>query len=244
MREFSFLKYHTVYSCGGDIKKELAPEACFEYVFKNVEDNFNVTYQVIIYLGTDYSKKTHKSNACLFSRKEVYNYLKLLKTLYPIKISVKNYTKDGSYDRLLVTLHIEKVPMTFHKYALAWLRYTYEFPYNVLLKDVYELKKDPIFRFESIANLINLTIGCYCEYLRSVHQIPSNQVSIKMKLKEVKERIKEVDRLNDIYRRLEDKKNSIPKNINGFSVNDIEYWTNGFEDRKPIYINVYKDIKK
>lgn len=244
MKEFSFLDYHTVYSCKGDLKEELSPKACFGYVFREVKDTSKVTYQVIIYLGTDYSKNTHKSNACLFSKKEVYNHLRLLKSLYPINISVKNYTRDGDYERLLVTLHIEKVPGAFHKYALTWLRYTYEFPYNVLLKDAYELKKDPMFKFESIANLFNLTIGCYCQEPMEIHQIPVNGISTRMKIVELREKIKQIERLNAIYFTLRQKYKCIPKIISGYNVNDAEYWTEEFEIRKPIYLDVYKEIKK
>ena len=40
-------------------------------------------------------------------------------------------------------LRLNNVPPTFHKYVLTWLRYTYEFPYNVFLKDAYNLKSIP-----------------------------------------------------------------------------------------------------
>lgn len=222
----------------------MAREWCFSYVFGAVRDNNDVVYKVVLYNGTDYAQKEHKSNACIFSKREIRKHLNLLKSLYPFEFSIKDYPKRDNYDRTLVTLKVKNVPATFHKYVLTWLRYTYEFPYNVLLKDAYILKKDPTFRFESIANLFNLAIGCYCEYPRDIHQIPCNQVSVRMKLSEVRERIKMVNRLNDIYKKLKSKKLMVPKEINGYSVNDMEYWAEGFEQRKSIYMTVYKEMKK
>lgn len=244
MKEFSFLDYWTEYSCEGSISKDMKREWCFSKVFNEVQDKSNVKYQVVLYKGTDYSKEKHASNACLFTKKEIRKHLKILKSIYPLTYSVTDYDKRDNYERIVVELSIKEVPATFHKYALTWLRYTYEYPYNVLLKDAYSLKKDPVFRFESIANLFNLAIGCFCDNPSDIHQIPTNCVSKRMKVSEVRERIREVNRLNSIYARLKAKVKQVPTKINGFSVTDVEYWNEGFDQRKPIYMDVYKDIRK
>lgn len=244
MKEFKFLDYCTEYSCKGDLKKEMNREGCFGYVFDNIEDNSDVVYNILLYKGVNYSKKKHFSNACLFTKKEIRNHLRLLKIMYPFSYSVRDYGKKDGFDVILVQLHLKDVPGTFHKYILTWLRYTYEYPYNVLLKDAYLLRKDSTFRFESIANLFNLTIGCFCDNPRDIHQIPRNQVSIRMKVSDIKERIKKVYFLSDIYEKLRSKNDIVPKSIGNYSVEDIEYWETGFETRKPIYMKVYKDIKR
>lgn len=245
MKEFKYLDYHTEYSCDGDLNKHMASEACFSYVFGHVHDNDHVKYKIILYKGIEFSKNNHRSNACLFGKKEIRNHLALLKSLYPFHYKVLDCKKEGKkYDRIEVFLELDNVPATFHKYILTWLRYTYEFPYNVILKDAYALKKDSEFRFESIANLFNLVMGCYCNNPREIHQIPLNVVSVPMKLSEVREKIQKVGILNDIYEKLKAKKDTIPKTIGKYTISDIEYWENGFEVRKPIYMKVYKEIKR
>lgn len=213
---------------------------CFGYVFGAVENNSSVKYRVVLYMGTRYSAEQHKSNACIFTKQEVRNHLKLLKSLYPLQYSVRDYRDKDGYKRLLVTLNIENTPATFHKYALTWLRYLYEFPYNVLLRDAYTLKKERTFRFESIANLFNLTLSCYCHNSREIHQIPVNAITERLKIADIKRRIKRVEQLNDIYKQKEEKFLQIPENIQNFSVEDIEYWDSGFEERKPIYMEIQK----
>ena len=246
MKEFQYLDYCTEYSCEGDLVKEMDKEACFGYVFNRIDTGHNVKYRVILYSGTEFSKNEHQSNACLFTKREVRRHLLLLKSLYPFHYKVSDYKADDDvkYNRIEVFLELSDVPPTFHKYILTWLRYTYEYPYNVILKDVYALKKDPTFRFESISNLFNLVIGCFCSNPRDIHQIPRNQVSTPMKLAEVREKIQKVKHLNDIYQKLRAKKDTIPKKIGEYNTRDIEYWRDGFEVRKPIYMKVYKEIKR
>lgn len=214
--------------------------ACFSYVFNEVKSNSSVKYRIVLYMGTKYSAKQHKSNACIFTKQEVRNHLKLLKSLYPLQYSVRDYGDKNGYKRILVTLNIENTPATFHKYALTWLRYLYEFPYNVLLRDAYTLKKERTFRFESIANLFNLTLSCYCRNPRDIHQIPSNSIIQRLKLADIKRRIKQVNLLHDIYEDGDKKSLQIPKKIQDFSVEDIEYWNVGFEERKPIYMEIQR----
>lgn len=246
MKEFKYLDYWTEYSCEGAIVKKMGREACFGYVFNHIGAGYSVKYRIILYSGIEFSKREYQSNACLFTKREIRRHLLLLKSLYPFHYRVSDYKADDKvkYDRIEVFLELNDVPPTFHKYILTWLRYTYEYPYNVILKDAYALKKDPTFRFESISNLFNLVIGCFCSNPRDIHQIPRNQISVPMKLAEVRNRIQEVNHLNDIYKKLKAKKDTIPETIGKYGVRDIEYWRDGFEVRKPIYMKVYKEIKR
>lgn len=243
MNEFKYLDYCTIYSCQGDLNKEFCKEACFGHVFNSVRDNSNVTYEIQMYKGTDFCSKEHKSNACIFDMDFAHKHINLLNELYPIKFTIKDYDENS----VLVTLIIEGqgIPRSFHKYALTWVRYLYEYPYNVILHDAYKLKDEPEFKDESIANLFNLGIGCFCNYPRDIHQIPLNQVTEKLSIDRIRERLTEINRLNDIYHVLYSKTKTIPEksNICNYSVYDLEYWLNdeAFEkERKPIYLEIYK----
>lgn len=242
MNDFRYVDYDTVYSCSGELIQNLSHRACFGYVFRSdITIKSDIKYTVVLYRGLDYCKENGKSNACLFSIKEVRNHLRSLKSLY--KFHYRVTSEEDEYPKIIVHLRLNNVPPTFHKYVLTWLRYTYEFPYNVFLKDAYNLKSIPEFRFESISNIFNLVLGCYCNDLRIIHQVPHNFVSKPLKISELKERIKEVKELNNIYRALNPKNETIPKKIGEYDVCDIEYWESGFDSRKPVYLEVYNKIK-
>lgn len=244
MREFDFLDYCTEYSSEGSINKEMNREACFGKIFRNVNSHSSVKYKIILYSGVEFAKTYRMSNACIFSKQEIRNHLKLLKSLYPIHYSVRDDKGESKFKRFIVTLRIENTPSAFHKYALTWIRYLYEFPYNMILRDAYYLKKESIFRFESIANLFNVVLSGYCSTPREIHQIPTNSIVERMKIAEVKNRLKSVIALNNIYNKVDEKSIYIPTKIQNFSIKDIEYWDNGFEDRKPVYIEIYKKQKR
>ena len=68
-----------------------------------------------------------------------------------------------------------------------------------------------------------------------------------MKVKELREKIKEVKRLNYIYEGLRHNRRLIKGKVGDLSIMDIEFWESNklFEDeRKPVYMDTYKDIKK
>lgn len=261
MNNFWYLDYHTEYSCEGDIYHSLEANACFSYVFKNsYSDNMSVDYSVILYKDTKLADEYHKSNACFLTKNQLENHLKQAQILYPFKFAVHDLTNyhqvdddynncDECWNVYKVDLKLENVPGTFHKYLLTWLRYTYEFPYNVLLLDAYKLKNEDCFRFTSIANIFNLVLGCYCDKeLNGLHQVPEDNALVEfLKTKDLREKLSDIRKLNTIYKALKYKREMIPESINNLSIRDIEYWNDNklYEEfRKPIYLKTYKDIYK
>jgi hypothetical protein len=246
MKDFQYLDYHTEYSCKGDFEKQMKREYCFSLAFnKTNRDSVSEEYIIILYKGIEFCKKTHNSNACLFTKQQIRNHLKQAQEIYPFKYRVteiSNWKNRGTVFRVHLTL--KDVPGTFHKYILTWLRYMYEYPYNVLLCDAYKLKTEKCFRYSSISNLFNLVLGSYCRNPRSIHQITENNISKKMSKKELQVKLKNVRELNDIYLKLGDKKSTIPGEALGKTISDIEYWKNNeiFNTyRKPVYMKVYKE---
>lgn len=243
MKEFEFLNYCTTYKVAGTINGSYKFAACFSQVFSFLEDteldynDISITYTITLYKGLDYLTKHNANNACFLSKYELRNHLRILRSIYPINYKVLDHD-DNTYK---VILKIEGCPKIFHKYALTWVRYAYEFPYNVLLQDVHKLKLLPIFRFESIFNLLHITISCYA-IDRSIHQIPSNNTCGILTTKEIKDRLPYLGCLNDIFS-IKNSKKYIPNNIDGFCLKDMPYWEFGFEERKPIYLEKYKKVK-
>lgn len=240
MNEFKFLDYYTKYSCKGTINKKLSATYCFADIFKRVTSHSKIEVSVYLFKGLEQTKYS-RSNACFFSLKEIKNHIKILQNLCSFSFSVKE--TDKAY---IVTLNLKDLLPIYHKYILTWVRYLYEYPYNVLLKDTYKLKRTiPTFRYQSIATLFNVTLSCYPEYLRSVHHIPYlRNLAVRYSTAKLKQILnQDIDQLNNIYLY---KENTfvLPSSLDDYTVTDIEYWEMGFEERLPVYMNTYKLLNK
>lgn len=251
MNDFQFLDYHTEYSCKGAFEKEMDVEACFSFVFGQTgKENISEEYEVILYKGTAFSREHHNSNSCLFTKKQIRNHLKQAQGIYPFDFHITEAAewRDG-YSVFKIHLKLTNVPGTFHKYLLTWLRYMYEYPYNVILYDAYKLKRDPCFRFTSMSDLFNLVLSCFNEDPRDIHQIARNQVSKTMLKRDIREKLQKIQILNNVYVKLKNKVkiNQIPNGDGDLTTADFEFWESDdiFERRrKPVYMNVYKEIIK
>lgn len=251
MNDFQFLDYHTEYSCKGAFEKEMDVEACFSFVFEQTgKENISEEYEVILYKGTAFSREHHNSNSCLFTKKQIRNHLKQAQGIYPFDFHITEAAewRDG-YSVFKIHLKLTNVPGTFHKYLLTWLRYMYEYPYNVILYDAYKLKRDPCFRFTSMSDLFNLVLSCFNEDPRDIHQIARNQVSKTMLKRDIREKLQKIQILNNVYVKLKNKVkiNQIPNGDGDLTTADFEFWESDdiFERRrKPVYMNVYKEIIK
>ena len=251
MKDFQFLDYHTEYSCKGTLEKEMDVEACFSFVFNQIDEgNVSEEYEVILYKGTDFSREKHNSNSCLFTKKQIRNHLKQAQGIYPFDFHITEAAKwRGGYSVFKIHLKLTNVPGTFHKYLLTWLRYMYEYPYNVILYDEKKKKKDPCFRFTSMSDLFNLVLSCFNENPAAIHQIAGNQVSKTMLKRDIREKLQNIQLLNDVYVKLKNKVkiNQIPNGDGNLTTTDFEFWESDdiFERRrKPVYMNVYKEITK
>ena len=226
-------------------------EACFSFVFAQTgKENISEEYEVILYKGTAFSREHHNSNSCLFTKKQIRNHLKQAQGIYPFDFHITEAAKwRGGYSVFKIHLKLTNVPGTFHKYLLTWLRYMYEYPYNVILYDAYKLKRDPCFRFTSMSDLFNLVLSCFNENPRDIHQIAGNQVSKTMLKRDIREKLQNIQILNNIYVKLKNKVkiNQIPNGDGDLTTTDFEFWESDdiFERRrKPVYMNVYKEIIK
>lgn len=251
MKDFQFLYYYTEYSCKGAFEKGMNARACFSFVFNHTsEQNISEEYEVILYKGTDFSREKHNSNSCLFTKKQIRNHLRQAQGIYPFDFRITEVTDwEGGYNVFKVHLKLTNVPGTFHKYLLTWLRYMYEYPYNVILYDAYKLKKDPCFRFTSMSDLFNLVLVCFNEHTSDIHQIARCQVNKTMLKRDIREKLKNIKVLNNIYDRLKNKviNDEIPNEDGGLTTSDFEFWESDdiFERRrKPVYMNAYKEIIK
>lgn len=242
MKEFRYLGYHTVFSCDGDVNVKMNSYACFAPAFKylgNIKKS-SVHYIIKIYKGTALQRR-NLSNMCFFDRKHIKNHINQLKDLFSIESKVYDGV-DTEFPYFVVELDIKNASGLCHKYALTWVRYLYEYPYNMILGDAYRLKEDPLFRFESIANLFNLISRCVPVYVGDGHGVVGNSGVGFLKRRELSARLNKEAKLNSIYTRINIVRTEIPDEIGQYTSYDIEYWESRelFEEtRKPIYIKEY-----
>lgn len=218
---------------------------CFARAFAKLEGkSVSAKYTIKVY-KEDALRKINGSNMCYLTRKQIKNHIDQLKDLFPIKSSVID-SKDKRKPYFVVTIELKNLRGTYHKYALTWLRYLYEYPYNVILLDAYRLKQDPVFRFESIANLFNLVASCSATWIGEGHAVVGNSPVGFLRRKELLARLNSVRSLNSVYTRLGVERKRVPGVIDEYHYRDLEYWNNDNffkEKRKPVYMEEYAKLK-
>ena len=251
MQDFRFLQYHTEYSCKGEFKKRMHSDICFGHVFDSLIDDTYVTeeYKILLYPGLYMCRYQSLSNACLFTIEQVRNHIRQLQSICPFTYRV-THNISRKFERPVFKIHLklENAPALFHKYILTWIRYLYEYPYNVLMLDTYKLKQEKIFRFTSIDTLFNIVLACYNGTTRDIHQISCSHLVKSLTRNQIKQKLTEVYYLNDIYEEFDKyiEHPMIKDNFNKLDIYDLEYWTdpNSYNDRKSIYLKVFNLIRE
>ena len=201
-KNFLMLNFCTEYSSEGDTKKALRQDACFSTIFYS-EGNGIVQknkYNIKLYKMGDWLNKKRQNNACLTDRSGIVHHLKILKSVFKFSYHLKE-----KEDHFILTITLEG-DLIYHKYMLSWVRYLYEYPFNVFLTDACKLKEVPGFKFESIINLFNLvgaTSGIY-QHGTGIHAIgETSWFKALMTTKEIQAKLKELEggytKVNDIF---------------------------------------------
>ncbi len=250
MKEFSYLDFKVEYSCKGFFNIELSKSICFNVAFgklSKLTHTIDEQYEIIIYKSLDYLRATHYSNYCLLSKKQLSKHLQQAIDIYQFDFKI-NSIKVNGIPAFKVTLILNKdCPILFHKYLLTWLRYTYEYPFNVLLLDAYKLKKEPRFKYTSIVNLFNITLTGFRKN-NGLHSIIQTGINCRLQKNQIRTQLTKVQRLNELYEILRYDYVPIQRKVQDKCVEDIEYWEDNYiyeQFRKPVYIKIYlKTLKR
>lgn len=142
----SFCTYYGYTSEAGN--QRMGRQACFSNIFNTLRSNINyrVKYKIKInYLGNQQAR-----NFCCLNEAYMKKHIRELRKFVDMKY---RFIKRSGY----YLLHIEITANgLYHKLALAWIRYLYEFPFNVILAD-YTLMSGH-FKFEKL-NMINIMLN-------------------------------------------------------------------------------------
>lgn len=249
-RQFVFLNFHTEYSSKGTVKKPMRREYCFGDIF--YEDHYQENeYNIRIYKNLSGVNNGAKNNACFMSKDELFNYISIAKRVHDFDLQITDEEKDN---RFLVKLTL-KAPRVVHRYILTWLRYSYEFPFNMYLADAMKMKNITGFKRDDLFNLFNLA-GASCGYHfhgDRIHCI--GDVCWPRKFYSIKEQVKTVNgaedtsEVNSLFPELQNIKGfkTIYANSDDFRKNfeSLEYWQDdkNFKARLEFYKSNKKAIK-
>jgi hypothetical protein len=233
--EYNFLNYYTEYEAHGDFNKEKDHHACFAMAFKDVEDYSHVSYKIYIYKEL---KNGHSNFCTIQSKKELEKYIGLVKSLFKFKFKVEE--TEAEY---IVSLELNNLRNIYHRYILTWIRYSYEYPYNVLMADAIKLRKNnKRFRCESLFNLFLLVSQTFSKsggYYGTGHAISENGKFIR--LKGLRKNLDKKSYMNDLVR---DSSSKGLKSLVNMRHKNKEYWNDEYEDREKVYLYNYKYKKE
>lgn len=162
--KFNFLNFYTMYGSKGSVDKPLKREYCFSTIFYQGPDVQNNDYVIKIY------KKGYidnNDNNCLLTTEQLVIHINEIKKLYDFEHTL--FEEEECY-----TLKLQlKAPRMYHKIILSWIRYAYEFPFNVTIYEAFKLKEVRGFKRMHLLNLFNIVSAStnYYKHGTDIHGI-------------------------------------------------------------------------
>lgn len=239
---FKYLSYSTIYQASGDLvfeNKNLEGEACFSYIFRNVKNNKKQHIIYSIYISTDpgFIQENRENNFCILTEEQIRFHISYLRFISSFKYKItKKFIEN--YSGFRIDLDLNAIG-SVHKMFLTWIRYLYEFPYNLVLYDSFKLREDKRFIEKSnYLNIVNFVTTFYST--DNIHQIPRflHNIPKFITRKSFKDRLMKCDYLNDILIYSDIK-------IEQFTEYDgIDDFIEDFDNRKNKYIENLNKLKQ
>lgn len=255
MKDFLFGSYCTEYSATiyGLLRKEMSRDACFSEVFRMVmhaNRKTSAKYKIIIHRGYEWGKTNAKYNACLLTPKELRCHIDQLKGIIPFDYTVKTI-RDKEVPKFEIDIEITDGTGLQHRYLLAWVRYAYEYPFNMILVESRKLRSEKEFKFLSGFNLFNIVGQCF-NLWRPLHSIAfGNKVQLIRRSDLHNRLLNNKGELNGVFNC--DRVNNlstipIRSELNeNLEVYDVEFWLDSnlyTNERLPIYKKRLKYLRK
>ena len=147
--------FFTNYSTSGDftLKANRAGKntACFAESFRRLSDvdRAKQKYSIYIYKAEGNNPYSEKGNATFLTKKELSTFIGSVKNVFPFTFKI-----EETDDYFLVHLKIDGLSI-YHKFILTWVRYTYEYPFNVCCLYTMEMRKNPKYCYINTINLMH-----------------------------------------------------------------------------------------
>lgn len=245
--DFKYLEFWTYYSSKGTTNKDLKREFCFSKIFYG-DNKQNNDYELYIY--NNGHTKNHDNN-CLLTKEQLITHIEEINKFYKFKYELKTLRNNEGY-KLIFNLD---APLIYHKVILSWLRYTYEFPFNVALYESFKVKEEKGFKRLTMLNLFNLigsTMHC-TKHGTDIHAIGvfyewKELISYKDFKKSLDFEVKNNPKcqINSIINTYENDVFKILKLPANKRINHADYWENEKEYKKrlKLYKENLKTLKK
>lgn len=239
---FEYLSYSTIYQASGDLvfeNKDLEGQACFSYIFRNVRNNKKQHIIYSIYISTDpsYIQDNSESNLCILTEEQIRFHMSYLRFISSFKYKItKKFIDD--YSGFRIDLDLNAIG-NVHKMFLTWIRYLYEYPYNLVLYDSFKLREEK--RFIEKSNYLNIVNFVTVFYSNDwIHQIPKSYHKIPKFItrKSFKDRLMKCDCLNNIL------ENSNIQIAQFTEYDKIDDFIKDFDNRKNKYIETLNKLKQ
>lgn len=161
---FNFLNFCTIYRSKGSNDHKLRREYCFSQIFYQGPNRQKNEYALEIYFD---KAVDNDDNNCFLTKDELEEHINTIK-----KIKKFEHRIEELPNKYVVHFTLD-APRVYHKIILSWLRYTYEFPFNMALYEAFKLKKIPGFKRVNTFNLFNLIAGSmnYTKHGCNIHAI-------------------------------------------------------------------------
>lgn len=239
---FEYLNYSTIYQASGDLvfeNKDLEGQACFSYIFRNVRNNKKQHIIYSIYISTDpsYIQDNSENNLCILTEEQIRFHMSYLRFISSFKYKItKKFIDD--YSGFRIDLDLNAIG-NVHKMFLTWIRYLYEYPYNLVLYDSFKLREEK--RFIEKSNYLNIVNFVTVFYSNDwIHQIPKSYHKIPKFItrKSFKDRLMKCDCLNNIL------ENSNIRIARFTEYDKIDDFIKDFDNRKNKYIETLNKLKQ
>lgn len=243
--DFRFLRFYTAYKAQINQKEinALHGDACFGTAFRGYKNGINNSeYELHIFKG-DTILKDRKNNACFLSLKELHEHIKWLGSFVKIKYSIKE-----EKDKYILNISFDGNGV-LNKFVLSWIRYTYEFPFNMFLLDAHKINRQKGNKTRGLINLFNI-VGASSGIDITGTGIHAIGNSFMPKESLTKKQIKVLldsggnGRVNDIFKEMNRNLFETIKNANVYS---FDYWDSEekFKERYKVYLcNIRKLNRK
>lgn len=253
MNNWNFVNYETIYSSEGTVNVPMESHACFGRIFRDDNLQQKNKYVIHMYKGLQHMEETHGNNAVLVDVDTIFVHLNILKRLFEFNYKLEEKVNQNMHPYFELSFEYDGHRLE-HEFMLTWIRYLYEFPYAIFIKDVYELKKFPEYQFINPIMLYNIISSVY-DRERDIHSMFKNNVATRLyHYNDIKDRIEarkpHVNGWDDVHKVLNfDGATQRVEDINNTIENpgrDFAFWSKPIEERLPIYnerLILIKNIK-
>ena len=192
--------YCTNYKANGE---KLLDQACFARFFNSGDIKEHGNYEVYLVKDINFGNRIGRNHYLLFNEDEILEHMAQLKKIIPsleYKLTSASMTiRKVPSDCYVLSFTLSDTCSLVHKYALTWVRYLYEYPYNIILKEAYKLKHTchSPFNRQSISNLYMVCSTAFPGTPGIGHSVNRSGYFIPNYI--IKERLHKSDFLNDIY---------------------------------------------